>query len=209
MKPKDPVTPNRTVILLVAIAVEGFLSGIAHVLGALLDVSPTGRLAGAGWNSVALGVAASLPPALAILLSLHLRADFAWRLLHEAEESIRTLLILAPWQLAIVAFFAGLCEEALFRGVIQTWTSLSMTASLGSGWAHVCGIGVGAILFGLAHPITRVYVMVATLFGIWMGLLLVMTQNLAPAMVAHAAYDFIIMIYLKYTWGPRDSSSLP
>lgn len=201
MKPEELLThANTTVIFLVAVAVEGGLFVVALILGAVLDVNPTARLAGAHWSSVAWGAAAGLPPALAVMLALHRRSEFAWRLLEGAREPIKGLLQLAPWQLAVLAMVSGLTEEALFRGVLQIATTDALSAWLNHPSADVCGIGVGALLFGFAHPVSRAYVVVGALFGVWMGVLLLLDGNLLAPMVAHAAYDLMLMLYLKRTW---------
>ena len=124
-------------------------------------------------------------------------------MLEQAEESVGALLRLAPWQLAIVSMMAGLTEEALFRGVLQIAATGTLAAWLDGAMAQIYGIGVGALLFGLAHPISRTYVVFAVLFGSWMGVLLLLTGNLLAPIVAHAAYDFILLLYIRWAWQDR------
>jgi len=204
MKSDNPLAEaDSTLIFAVALVVEGSLFVVAMILGALFDAPPLATWAGADGPSAAWGVAASLPPALAIMWALHQRASFAWRLLEQAGESVGALLRLAPWQLAIVAMLAGLTEDALYRGVLQIAATDTLATWLDGGMAQIYGVGVGALLFGLAHPISHAYVVFAVLFGSWMGVLLLLVGNLLAPIVAHAAYDFILLLYIRWAWQDR------
>ncbi len=79
------------------------------------------------------------------------------------------------WELIALAAFAGIGEEVLFRGVLQPRT----------GWL------MATLLFGLAHPITPTYVIVAALLGGALGLLQQYGGNLWAPIIAHAVYDYI------------------
>jgi membrane protease YdiL (CAAX protease family) len=91
--------------------------------------------------------------------------------------------------LAVISALAGLGEEMLFRGVVQT---LIERAS-GSPWLAVAA---ASVLFGLAHPITRTYAVLAALIGVYLGWLFLANGNLLVPIVAHAAYDFVALVYL-------------
>jgi membrane protease YdiL (CAAX protease family) len=97
------------------------------------------------------------------------------------ECSLETLLL--------ISLAAGVGEELLFRGVAQ----LGIEQASGSTWL---AIAVASVLFGLAHPITKTYALLAGLIGIYFGVLLVATGNLVAPIVAHAAYDFFALVYL-------------
>jgi membrane protease YdiL (CAAX protease family) len=51
-------------------------------------------------------------------------------------------------------------------------------------------------VFGLAHPISTTYAVLASLIGIYLGFLFVATDNLLVPIVTHAAYDFLALVYL-------------
>ena len=105
----------------------------------------------------------------------------------------------------MVCFIVALCEEALFRGVIQLGLAQVLGSTFGETGAMAVGLAVGALLFGLAHPGTAAYMLIAALFGAWMGVLLVLTGSLMPAIIAHFTYDVILMLYSKYTTAiPRE-----
>jgi uncharacterized protein len=90
-------------------------------------------------------------------------------------------------QLAALSALAGLGEELVFRGVLQTtfatwvgfWGSLALTN----------------LLFGACHWITFAYALLATIIGIYFGLLLAFSGNLLVPAFTHALYDFIALVY--------------
>ena len=94
-------------------------------------------------------------------------------------------------QLAVISMLAGICEEALFRGVLQAW----LTSIAGP----VVGIVAGSVAFGFAHPISRSYIIAATITGLYLGLLFRATGDLLAPILAHAVYDFCALLYfLRY-----------
>jgi membrane protease YdiL (CAAX protease family) len=46
------------------------------------------------------------------------------------------------------------------------------------------------------HPITRMYVVLCVLVGLYLGWLWMVTDNLLVPIVAHGAYDFFALVYL-------------
>ena len=71
--------------------------------------------------------------------------------------------------LVLLAVLAGVCEEVLFRGVIQPWMA-------GDDAAHPAAIGfvvalLGSnLLFALLHPVTGTYAVLVGLVGVYLGL---------------------------------------
>ncbi len=55
---------------------------------------------------------------------------------------------------------------------------------------------LASILFGLAHPLTTGYAVMAAIFGVYLGLLWLWSGNLLVAITAHAIYDFLALLYL-------------
>jgi CAAX protease family protein len=95
----------------------------------------------------------------------------------------------ASWfQLALVAALAGLGEELLFRGVLlpvlARWTT------------PLLALAVTSLLFGLAHALSRLYFLLATLIGVYFGWL-AMDVGLAVAIVTHGLYDLVALMYLS------------
>jgi hypothetical protein len=111
------------------------------------------------------------------------------RLVRVAEQRIAPLFAgSTPVALALVALFAGLGEETLFRGVIQP--ALAMHLPM---WG---ALAAAATLFGLAHWITPTYALLAGIVGAYLGGLLLVSGNLLVPIVAHALYDLVALTLL-------------
>ena len=98
---------------------------------------------------------------------------------------------------------AGLGEELLFRGVIQSWLVSETNLWL--------GLAVTSILFGLAHFISRTYAVYAAVVGAYLGWLFIAFDNLLVPILTHAAYDFFALVYLvrlRPVSSPKDTSPL-
>jgi len=100
---------------------------------------------------------------------------------------------------ALVAALAGVGEEALFRGVVQTALLDRLPA-----WAAVAAT---AALFGLAHFLSLTYALLASLVGAYLGWLHLATGNLLAPILAHALYDFVALRLLLDV-KPMPSSSV-
>jgi membrane protease YdiL (CAAX protease family) len=84
--------------------------------------------------------------------------------------------------ICLISLWAGLAEELLFRGVIQ------------AKW----GLIAASILFGALHFVTPAYALLATVVGIYIGLLQHFFQSLLIPIQLHAIYDFGALLYLRY-----------
>jgi membrane protease YdiL (CAAX protease family) len=93
-----------------------------------------------------------------------------------------------PLELLTLAAMAGLGEEALFRGVIQTALAGHLPP-----WAAVA---LTALLFGAAHWLTTSYAVLAAFVGAYLGWLLLASGNLLVPIVAHAVYDLVALSVL-------------
>jgi hypothetical protein len=80
-----------------------------------------------------------------------------------------------------ISLMAGIGEEALFRGVIQTALAGRLPV-----WS---AIAITAVLFGVVHWATAIYALLAGLIGAYLGLLYHLTDNLLAPIVTHALYD--------------------
>lgn len=171
-------------------------AGLAWWLGVPLVALalPSGRLL---W-AVMLGLLATGP--MLVFLLVLLRS--AWGPLARLRSQVRRGVALmldgasAPAILA-VAIAAGIGEEALFRGTLQPLAQRWLTPLTGepaAGWAAVGGV---ALLFGLLHPMSRAYVAVATLGGLYLGTLAHLSGEILSAIVAHATYDLFALVWLR------------
>ena len=84
-----------------------------------------------------------------------------------------------------MALFAGVFEELLFRGVIQT--TIAKFAPV------IVAIIVSNIIFGAVHWRTALYALIAGLVGCWIGALFALTGNLLTPIVTHTVYDLIAL----------------
>ncbi len=182
----DPVSPGG--MFLAAAGVQGALLLLALGAGPLLGEPPLHGLH-LSLAEVLRGLAAALLPAAALVLAVHHGVPWARRLAESVEETLKPLLLNSPARLALVAVLAGLGEEALFRGVLQS----AFAAAAGPG----AGLAAAALLFGAAHCVSLAYAVLATLFGLWFGGLYLWSGNLLVPVVAHAAYDYIALLYLR------------
>ena len=95
-------------------------------------------------------------------------------------------------ELAVIAALAGIGEEMLFRGVIQAVVAQQIGGPRGMWW----GLLVAAALFGLLHPVTPTYAVLAALIGLYLGWLWLAWGNLLLPIITHGSYDFLALWYL-------------
>ena len=160
----------------------------ALAIGRLLGIPPFGRME-IDPAAVAYGVAATLPMLVLLYWCLHTGWTPMRRLVSLAEEHLRPYLAGASiGGIVLLSFMAGIGEEALFRGVIQT----ALAGRL-PGWTAV---GIGALLFGAAHWLTLSYAVLAGVIGVYLGVVFLLTGNLFVPIVAHALYDVVALSVL-------------
>lgn len=175
-------------IVQLAVAFEGGLIVLAWGLGWLLE-SPLFEQVYLRWEAVAWGVVATFPPLLGAWWCAHAKWGPFLRLMREVEERLIPLFAdCSRFELAVISLLAGLGEEGLFRGVIQT---------ILSDWLDRWGALLAtSMLFGLGHFITPTYTVLAGLLGLYLGGLFMAYDNLLLVIVVHALYDFAALIYL-------------
>lgn len=166
---------------------EGGLVLVAAGLGWVFGLDPwlTWKWDG---RAVGLGVIGTLPP-LGLLVWV---LNSGWQPVVELREHLEglfreTFADWRLWQFGVVSLLAGLGEESLFRGVIQ--------AGLAGGLGSVGALVAASVLFGLAHPISGLYVVLAGAMGLWFGALWWWSGSLVTPVLAHALYDFIALAW--------------
>ncbi|PAY17801.1 CPBP family intramembrane metalloprotease [Rhodopirellula sp. SM50] len=167
-----------------------------------------GRIDKLAWKSVAIelgiGALASIPMLIAISLLMKIRHEAidALKRLSDAP-TMKALLSLSPAELLTVSICAGIGEELAFRGCLLPWLTAVQDATgqidnpfqVGDSFSvAVPGVLAAAVLvssigFGLLHPITKLYVFIASLMGVYFAALMIATDSLLVPIVAHAAYD--------------------
>jgi membrane protease YdiL (CAAX protease family) len=97
-------------------------------------------------------------------------------------------------ELALLSLAAGVGEETLFRGVLQEMLA---------GWMHPwLALALASLLFGLLHPISLTYVIIASLFGVYLGICWMASRDLLLVVTAHGLYDFLALAYLLRIYQP-------
>jgi hypothetical protein len=174
-----------------AVVFEGGLAVIAWLLGWLLHLKrpPLEQIV---WDpaAIAWGAAATLP----LLLALWLCTRFPLGPLKALKRVVQQSIVpifggCTLVDFALISLVAGIGEEMLFRGVVQE--GLSQLSA--SPWL---ALGLASLLFGLVHPITTTYAVLAALIGLYLGALWLATGNLLVPIVTHALYDFGALLYL-------------
>ncbi|MFB3110789.1 MAG: lysostaphin resistance A-like protein [Gemmatimonadales bacterium] len=142
-------------------------------------------------SALALGIAATAPLLIGLHWALHSHWSVLVRLRGVMEDTVAPLFAGCPmWGIAIISILAGVGEEALFRGVLQTYFAGHVGV--------VPALLVTSSLFGLLHPVTAVYAVMAGLIGLYLGVLAVWHDNLLVPMVVHSLYDFVALTYLVH-----------
>jgi membrane protease YdiL (CAAX protease family) len=189
--------PKRTTRI--ALAFEGSLGLAAILIGWLLGFSPFVGVGGEGGTApapvaaVGWGLVATGPLIAALLLIERVPLEPLRQLCEMAREIIRSMFAGASaLQLVAVAIAAGIGEELLFRGLVQAYLS-----RLIGGWLGVAiALVVASVLFGICHWLNTTYAVLAMLAGAYFGLLLAASGSIWTPVVAHAAYDFVALVYL-------------
>ncbi len=193
---------------LVAGGVELSLGGVALVLGTILGVNPREDLPlvdsifEVPWPSIGRSVLVGCVVAIVLFLLIQLIGKLPLsgirRLEKLAQSQLKTMLgTLTVAQMLVLSLTAGVGEELLFRGLIQNWFhSFFETTNI---YQAAPGILVASILFGLAHPLTKTYVVVAALIGLFLGFFYWYTRDLLACVVAHSLYDAILLLLWNWT----------
>jgi len=189
----------------IALAFEGGLGVAAIAIGWLVGQSPFigvnlddehahAQVLAIGWGLVATG------PLLVVLFLCDRFPIGPLRGVREMTAQIVSRMFggATASQLLLVALTAGLGEELLFRGLVQSGLMRLFGESAG---AAVAAIAAASILFGLCHWLNATYAVLAMLAGAYFGLVLLLTGNILAPITAHAAYDFLALVYLIHPGG--------
>jgi hypothetical protein len=173
----------------------------AFGLGMLFGVNPVGALRVEG-ASVLIGLGAVAP--LAIFLEWFMRARDV-RLVAFRDSQVGFFagvgFEFTSLRIAILSLGAGISEELMFRGVLQSWADIHLHAAL--------AIALPNILFGALHSRTALYALIAGAVGIYLGAIFWWTNNLIAPIVAHAAYDAYALFRTRGAIRARNSALRP
>ena len=133
------------------------------------------------WWSVPLGIVCGvLMYGVAYVLTVSL-----WRQskpIHDLLQKLHDLFQHFSWTaIVLVSLMAGIGEELLLRGVVQTWLVTQLNPWL--------GIFIASFVFGLMHYLSLAYIAITFFIGALFGVLYYLTDSLLLVMIAHAVYD--------------------
>ncbi|MCM2371679.1 CPBP family intramembrane glutamic endopeptidase [Aporhodopirellula aestuarii] len=80
---------------------------------------------------------------------------------------------------------------AVSESAMVSWSGLTQWWSESVGWEMTVAWILSSISFGFVHPISKLYIAVTGLMGLYFGVLLILTGNLMIPIIAHALYDAI------------------
>ena len=184
----DSESPPRRLVLSLAVAIEGGLVILWLVLGDLLGLKPStqGEFT---LQSAAMGAIATLPLMLTMIWISNSRFPPFQNLVQKVEKLLVPFMArLTIVDFALIAVLAGFGEEGLFRGVIQGGLSGEIPPA--------AALVLASVLFGLLHLVTPMYGAIATIFGLYLGGLYILTGNLVVPVIVHTLYDFWALVYL-------------
>jgi len=111
----------------------------------------------------------------------------------ELEESFKELIGIHDqdwlWKVLLLAFLPALCEEFFFRGVLLR----ELKSARGTGRALLWS----SLLFGLAH-LSVFRFLPTTCLGFFLGLLVLSSRSLAPAILCHACFNALLIFFPEW-----------
>jgi len=175
-----------------ALCFEVSLGLIALLCGYATDVWPAEKLA---WppsiSTVILGLLTALPPLFLMLGVRRLPLRVVRDLTRIVDQKVGPMFKgLRVGELAMLSLAAGWGEELLFRGLIQ--------AEIASSGGIVVGILVASVVFALVHFISIAYFIMAFVMSIYFGWLFWQTESLWVPVLAHAGYDFLMLLWMRW-----------
>jgi hypothetical protein len=179
-------TPNMTQsqFLIGAGLFEGALLLLAFGGGWLTGSHPTATLT---WSAAdfGFGVLATGPMLILLLICFLSRSKGMLQVREFVRDTIGPYLDECRWiDIVLLALLAGVCEEAFFRGFLFLWIQ---------NWNQMLAVLITNLLFGLAHAVTPLYVVLAAFLGLYLTAFMVVdpTPNLLIPITAHSLYDLI------------------
>lgn len=162
------------------------------------------------YNRIGFGLVTGFAVGLGMVIMVHGLEIFRFRWIEDAseiaEKHLSVLLrVCNVWHLFALSLCAGVGEELLFRGWLQG-TLVRELEPFGMG-GIAFAIFLASLMFGIVHPLSRGYVVVATILGIILGITAYWSQNIFMAIIGHTVYDAILMILFVRKMRHREPSA--
>jgi membrane protease YdiL (CAAX protease family) len=182
------ILPLRRRLVWLGGLLEGSLGLVAGLLGWFFDQPWWDRI---HWEMEAAvwGIGTCVPMLCGFVGCMYSRLGPLARIKQFSQEIVGPLFASCTvLDLAALSLLAGFGEETLFRGFLQ---------SAFAEWVHPWGgLVLASLLFGLLHPITPTYFLLASLIGAYLGSVWLISENLLVVILAHALYDFVVLVVL-------------
>ncbi|MEZ5895897.1 MAG: CPBP family intramembrane glutamic endopeptidase [Parvularculaceae bacterium] len=190
-----PSEGQRFAIMIFATVMMAVLA-LLLASGASIDLIAMTRFSPAG---VWAGIAATAPLLLALYWFIHTKVDALAKFRRSqldffAEAGIE----FTPMRIAVISLAAGVCEEMLFRGFLQTLFAAAAHPAL--------AIVASSLVFGALHMRTLLYAVISTIVGIYLGALFVATNDLVAPMICHGVYDVAALAYTRHALMARSDA---
>ena len=202
MAESQPTEHSHDEIFLTVVLSETALAVVAIFLGWAIGPSARAMVPefdAANWWPIGSGLIYGCLAAVPLLILIELLRRIPWEPIRQLERltddgMFKLLLELRPSELIVISICAGVGEELLFRGWLMYWIIQSADLSIPPIVIVVVALLASSIVFGLFHPLTPLYVVLASLMGLYFGALVLLTDNLLIPIAAHAAYDAVQLI---------------
>jgi uncharacterized protein len=187
--------PDATNFAITAALFEGGLAIFALSMGWLTGIQPMDSYHWS-WRQLAWGVVAVIPPLLLFGGCLYL----PWRPFRRIKRIMNWSILplfrsCGLFEIAVISFLAGLGEEMLFRPIVQN----GLAEWIGPHYGPAIGLLAATVIFGMLHPISYMYAVLAGIIGLYLGIIWLYTDNLLVPITTHALYDFLAIVYLLKT----------
>jgi len=104
------------------------------------------------------------------------------RSMREILQNLHIMFRAFSWsKILLISLLAGVGEELLMRGLLQTWLSSQIGI-----WPAIV---VTAIVFGALHFMNFTYMLLTFFIGLLFGLLFYLSNSMLLVMLAHTVYD--------------------
>ena len=201
-------------VFVTAVLFETALAVVAIALGWALG--PSAREFIPGWNlddlqPIIEGIWKGTLAAVPMLIFIEAVRRIPWGPIQELEklsddQMIGALVRLRVPELLTISLCAGVGEELLFRGWLMGWIDqglINLGVPVDPAWI---ALGLSSLVFGFFHPITKMYIFLAALMGLYFGGLLIWSENLLIPIFAHAVYDAVQLLMTKRQVARRSES---
>ena len=177
-------TLGRGRLALIGIALEGAFIVVAAI-GALLTGVRFWEAIHLNTTGLTLGIVATLPMIAVTLVLVRTSGRFFNQMRADFERVVSLFKVCTVADLFWISLSAGVGEEVLFRGFIQTY--------LGELSQPYLALVITSIVFGALHAVSVSYFIFATIVGLYLGGLYLWSDNLLIPIAAHFLYDFVAL----------------